>query len=175
MIQAVSLLSLLAVAVWTDVREHRIRNSVTLGGSLIAILLQTALHGWGGLGAALAGLAIGYAFFLPGYLLAASGAGDVKLMGMVGAFVGPYGALAASIGAILTGGGFALGLALVRSGSSPWRRYRDMIGASVLSRSLSYAPPEPGEVMARPFPLAPSIALGACAGLWWIDWFEVLL
>jgi prepilin peptidase CpaA len=46
----------------------------------------------------LAGLGLGLGIMLPMYVLRALGAGDVKLMAMVGAFLGPN----ATIGAILT-------------------------------------------------------------------------
>lgn len=161
------LTGLLLAAVWTDVRIHKIRNWATLGGSLLALLLQGMLHGWDGVLAALAGLAVGYAAFLPGYFLGAVGAGDVKLMGMVGAFLGPAGGLTAVVGTMLLGGLIALVLVLLRGGAAPWRRYRDMFGASLLLRRFSYAPPAPDEAVAFRFPFAPVIALGTLAALAW--------
>ena len=52
----------------------------------------------------LAGLLLGGALFLPFYIARGMGAGDVKLMAAVGAFLGPYHALAATIVVALLGG-----------------------------------------------------------------------
>ncbi|MEG0884092.1 MAG: prepilin peptidase, partial [Janthinobacterium sp.] len=89
---ALLLCILLTGAVWHDMRSRRIPNGLVFGGALAALLLHAVLTpGAGGLGlpAALGGLALGLALLLPMYMLRALGAGDVKLMAMVGAFIGP--------------------------------------------------------------------------------------
>ena len=50
------------------------------------------------------------------YMLKALGAGDVKLMAMVGAFLGPQGVLLATLCSLLAGAVLALGVALYRGG-----------------------------------------------------------
>lgn len=50
------------------------------------------------------GLLVGAGIFFPFYLLKGMGAGDVKLMGAVGAFLGPYHVLSAGITVALFGG-----------------------------------------------------------------------
>ncbi len=75
-------------------------------GAGLGLLLNSVLpEGYGfvsslpgalGLWKALAGLGLGLLIMLPLYMLRALGAGDVKLMAMVGAFLGPN----ATIGAI---------------------------------------------------------------------------
>ncbi len=110
----VPLLALLLAATWFDVRSHRIPNKLVFWGALAGVLLHVALpegRGFisslpGGLGFldALAGLGIGLAVFLPVYLLRAMGAGDVKLMAMVGAFLGPEQIWGAMLGVALAGG-----------------------------------------------------------------------
>ncbi|MES2129173.1 MAG: prepilin peptidase [Pseudomonadota bacterium] len=113
---------LLALAVWHDVRTRRIPNRLVLAGTLAALALQALLpHGAGlfgdpagalGLLPSLGGWALGLALLLPMYLLGAMGAGDVKLMAMVGAFLGPNGAMASVILTLLAGGVLALVTAL---------------------------------------------------------------
>ncbi|MES2071430.1 MAG: A24 family peptidase [Pseudomonadota bacterium] len=93
------LCALLLVAVWTDVKGHRIPNRLVFAGAALGILLNTFLpEGRGfvsilpgalGFWSALAGMVLGVAIPLPMYALRAMGAGDVKLMAMVGAFLGP--------------------------------------------------------------------------------------
>jgi len=57
----------------------------------------------------LEGLGTGLGLFLLLYVSGGVGAGDVKLMGAVGALVGPYGALVSGLLAMLVGGFYALG------------------------------------------------------------------
>jgi Flp pilus assembly protein protease CpaA len=94
-----SLALLLAVALYWDARYRSVPNVIVYGGAALAIAFHTLLPeglGFatrepGGLGAigAIAGLVTGVATFLPLYLMRATGPGDVKLLGMVGAFLGP--------------------------------------------------------------------------------------
>ncbi len=106
------LFALLAAAVWHDVRARRIPNAIVFPGMLLAVLLHALLPA-GGLGivSALGGLAIGLAFLLPMYALRLMGAGDVKLLAMVGAFVGAGQILTVAVLTLLAGGVLALAVA----------------------------------------------------------------
>lgn len=114
---------LLALAVWNDLRTRRIPNALVFGGALLGLLLNAlypagagllALQPFGGIGLlwALAGLATGLLLLLPMYALRALGAGDVKLMAMLGAFLGPRPVAACVLLTLLAGGVLALGVAL---------------------------------------------------------------
>ncbi|MDC8758029.1 A24 family peptidase [Janthinobacterium fluminis] len=119
---ALLLCALLAAAVWHDLRSRRIPNRLVFPGALAALALHTLLPAggglfgapFGGLGplAALAGMALGLAALLPMYMLRAMGAGDVKLLAMVGAFLGPHAIVGAALGSVLAGGVLALAVAL---------------------------------------------------------------
>src|SRR5204863_2024698 len=81
---------------------------------------STAAFGWEGLGWSLVGTVIGLALLLPAYAIGGMGAGDVKLLAGVGAWI--YGthtvyafAVAAVVGALL-----AIGMVLVRRG---WKKH----------------------------------------------------
>jgi prepilin peptidase CpaA len=65
---------------------------------------------FGGIGLlkALAGLVLGLCLLLPMYAMRALGAGDVKLMAMIGAFVGPGAVVAITLMTLLAGGVLAL-------------------------------------------------------------------
>lgn len=112
------LIILLLMASLEDVRSHRIPNVLVLSGILIGVVLNALLPAGlgfnstvpGGIGwwAALEGLGFGVAVFLPVYLLRAMGAGDVKLMGMVGAFLGWGDVLGVVIATFIAGGVMAL-------------------------------------------------------------------
>jgi leader peptidase (prepilin peptidase)/N-methyltransferase len=89
---------LLGIAM-TDAREYIIPDEFTLGGLVVGLLFSLA-HGLGGLGAALLGAAVGFGvLWLVGTLGTwafkeeAMGGGDIKMMAMVGTFVGWQGVL----------------------------------------------------------------------------------
>jgi prepilin peptidase CpaA len=108
------LICLLTIAAVSDVRTGRIPNWLVFGGALYA-LAYNALHPIYprdmSVLVALGGLAVGFASLLPGYLLRVLGAGDVKLMAMVGAFLGTRGAVEAVLASLIAGGLLALALA----------------------------------------------------------------
>jgi prepilin peptidase CpaA len=109
---------LLATAVFHDVRARRIPNAVVFPGMLAALALHAlvpagaglfAAHPGGlGLASAFGGLGLGLAFLMPLYVLRLMGAGDVKLLAMVGAFVGAGQILVVGIVTLIAGGVLAL-------------------------------------------------------------------
>ncbi len=112
------LMALLVTAAVVDVRTGRIPNWLVLGGALYGVLHFAffPLHAREvGIGFALGGLAVGLVALLPLYCLRVMGAGDVKLMAMAGAFLGPTSAVAALLAILAAGGVLAVALTL-RSG-----------------------------------------------------------
>lgn len=105
-------LLLVLLACGFDLRTRRIPNTLTLGAALLALSVHTAIGGLGGFFTALAGWATGLAVFLPFYLLRGLGAGDVKLLAAVGAWLGPAMALWTALCGALAGGLLALVVAL---------------------------------------------------------------
>lgn len=107
------LLVLLLIAAITDYRTFRIPNWLTGGGLLFALIYTSfvppaynATWMW-----APAGALLGFAVTLPMYILRTMGAGDVKLMTMVGAFLGVTGTLYAMIFSFITAGVAAIAFA----------------------------------------------------------------
>jgi prepilin peptidase CpaA len=97
-----------AVAAGFDLRTHRIPNLLTLGGAAIAVLFHVVTGGVSGGGDAIVGWLIGAGFFLIPYQLGGLGAGDVKLVAAIGAWLGPESALWLGIYTAIAGGGIAL-------------------------------------------------------------------
>ncbi len=60
---------------------------------------------------------VGLLVFLPFYAVSAMGAGDIKLMSVVGTFVGVKGVLVCALLTALTGGVLAVVFALARAGN----------------------------------------------------------
>jgi prepilin peptidase CpaA len=72
-----------------DVRERRIPNWLTLTGLVVGIGLNSFLYETAGLWMSLKGIGLAMLIYFPLWLIRGMGAGDVKLMAMVGAIVGP--------------------------------------------------------------------------------------
>ena len=106
---------------------------------------------------------MGLALFLPFYLLGVMGAGDVKLMAMVGAFIGPSHVLWAALYTLVAGGVLALVWVLVRG--TVGRLVRNLSTLFQLSFiSLAQAGPPTFQVSAAAtagkLPYAMAIAIG---------------
>src|SRR5262249_9384245 len=99
-----ALAALVTVAAGFDLRWRRIPNWLTLGGMAAGLALNTAALGVSGLTLSLAGLALGFGAYLALYCLHGIGAGDVKVMGGVGALLGPAGWFQAFLATALAAG-----------------------------------------------------------------------
>ena len=112
-ITAVALLVAFAACV-TDVRHRRIPNLLTFGAAAAAVVFHVAVDGVGGLQTSLGGWLLGTVLFLPFFALGGMGAGDVKLLAALGAWLGPGAAFWVAIYGSLAGGAMALVLAIGR-------------------------------------------------------------
>jgi prepilin peptidase CpaA len=101
-------LGVAVVAAGWDVATRRIPNALTFGAALVAFAAHAWIGGWPGAAAALAGWAVGVALFFPIFALGGMGAGDVKLLGAVGAWLGPLAAVWVALYSGIAGG--ALGV-----------------------------------------------------------------
>ena len=99
-------------ACFTDLRSRRIPNVLTFGAAAAALVLHTVLGGWQGAGTASTGYLVGLALFIPFFLLGGMGAGDVKLVAAIGAWLGPMQAVWVVLFASIAGGILAVGVAL---------------------------------------------------------------
>jgi prepilin peptidase CpaA len=161
---------LLVLAGYLDMRYHRIPNGVTFGGAVAALALECYFGGWAPLGIGFGGLGVGLAVFLPFYIRGAMGAGDVKLMAAVGAFLGPSATLLAAALTLIVGGVMAIAILLrYRSLGALARRYLTTLNFLAVTGTLSHAGPREGEAAARRFPYALAIGLGT---LWAILWLQ---
>lgn len=82
------LLLLILIAVWWDVRYRRIPNWLTFSGIIIGFLFQLVTGGVTGLKFAVLGFGLGAAILLIPYYKGGIGAGDVKLLAMIGTWTG---------------------------------------------------------------------------------------
>jgi prepilin peptidase CpaA len=173
-VAAQPLVLILVVALLTaaviDWRTYRIPNWLTVSGMLIGLVYNTVAR-WpdpSGFLLALAGLAVGLVVLLPVYALRVMGAGDVKLMAMVGAMVGLPDILWAVLYSLAAGGVAALAFAVYH------RAVRRMTGNVVdIVQSMTFATlagfrpsggmPAPASIGKLPYGV--SIAAGTIAWL----------
>jgi prepilin peptidase CpaA len=167
---------LLLVAAWIDLRQQRVPNSLVFSGALLALLLHAALPNGdgflsslpGGLGLAgsLTGLACGLLAFLPFYWLRAMGAGDVKLVAMVGAFLGPVDIWPALFFTLIAGGVLVVAVALHRGVLTRVLENLKLILFDLFFALSMRSNPRPGQsrqafISAAPLPYAVAIAAGS--------------
>lgn len=120
---------LLGYAVRTDLVARRIPNSLILAGLLAALACHLLLPagrglfmpeaGSPGLGQAVLGMLCGGAVLFPLWAAGVLGAGDVKLMAVLGAFLGPWQVCGALLLTAAAGGLLAIFAALI---SGVWRQ-----------------------------------------------------
>jgi prepilin peptidase CpaA len=91
-----------------DWRSRKIPNWLTIPGVVAGLTLHLALNGWQGALFAAAGAGLALALLLPLVFLRAVGAGDWKLMGAVGAFLGWRLFLFVFVGSIFASGFMAV-------------------------------------------------------------------
>jgi prepilin peptidase CpaA len=113
------LLALTAVVAATDIVTHKIYNWTTYTGIVLALVVNGFEHGWEGpqgLEDSLKGFALCGGFMLASYVLFNVGGGDVKLLAMVGAFLGVEQGLEALLWTFVLGGIAGLTLLIWRVG-----------------------------------------------------------
>lgn len=81
---------LLTIAAYIDWKEHRVPNWLNYSAMAFGLVFHIAISGSHGLYLSLAGIGVGFATLVIPYLLRGMGAGDVKLMMAVGAWLGPW-------------------------------------------------------------------------------------
>lgn len=98
----------------TDWRWRRIPNWLTVPAAAIGLAVNAAVWHWAGLKAAAEGLGLGLLLLFPFVLVRALGAGDWKLAGALGAFLGPGELLTVLALAVLVAGVMAVALVIYK-------------------------------------------------------------
>lgn len=154
----------LAICVITDIRSRKIYNIVIFPALLITLFLQLVLGGWQALGASLLGFLIGFSILIIPYLLGGIGAGDVKLLALIGALKGGYFVFTTALYMALLGGGIALLILLFRSGVK--KRLQSIVYGIYSYRYGIRLPLLNKEDLKMTYPYGVAIAGGAVLCLW---------
>lgn len=96
-----------------DLRSHRIPNYLTMSSMLLGLMYHTSLTGFNGFLFSFTGLFAGLGLLIIFYLMGGMGAGDVKLLGAVGSFIGAKGVFWSFLFSAIAGGIYSLILILV--------------------------------------------------------------
>lgn len=170
---------LMLLAAKQDISSHRISNKIVLIGVITGVILNGVLpEGWGfntqipgaiGWWAAIKGWAVGMAVLLPLYWLRAMGAGDVKLMGMVGAFLGTSDVLGAVLATFVAGGVMAILIVMWSKQLKPMlQNLKLILYGSAIKMSIGEAPlMNDLPVSVGKLPYAVAITIGTFAYLIW--------
>ena len=149
---------LLTLAAVCDIRSHRIPNPLVLAGLVLGLAWHGWRGGWPGLLLSLEGVAVAALALLP-YALGGLGAGDVKLLGAVGALLGPLFLLWTLPGTVLAGALLALAWA-ARRGVLRETIHNTLFGLHLLGTGASLDALASASSLGK-MPFAPAIALGA--------------
>lgn len=166
-VPAVAAAVLVAIAAAIDIRTRRVPNVLTFGASGTALIYFLVTGGLRGLGTSALGWTAGVALFLPLFLLRGLGAGDVKLLGAVGAWLGPMGAVRSGFLTVFAGGVLALAVAVRHR---YLREAFSNLGGMLWSWRLQGPRPVAGMTLEDSkgprLPYAAAIAAGTLAALW---------
>jgi prepilin peptidase CpaA len=140
-----------------DLRNRRIPNTLTLSIAALGVTLAAVHLSGVSVAASLAGFAVGLALMLPGHIIGATGAGDVKLFAAIGTLLGPSRIGFAFAYTAIVGGALAVVVAVYRG-----RLNETLEGTATLVRTggANVAEIEKPSANNR-FAYAPAIAIGA--------------
>jgi prepilin peptidase CpaA len=160
-------LAIAAAACVFDLRWRRIPNLLTFGGAAAGLAYALAMHGAAGLISSGGGWLAGAALFLPFFLLRGMGAGDVKLLACIGAWLGPGPVVWVALYTAIAGGVLAVAVALA---AGYLRRALTNVSLMVLYWRVSGLRPVPEVTLAGSrgprLPYAIPIAAGTALALW---------
>jgi prepilin peptidase CpaA len=158
MLATILLLAMVLIASVTDLVWHKIYNWTTYSGTIMALGLSAAGLGLIPLSASLLGLLACGAIMLVCFVLFQVSGGDVKLIAMLGAFLGPQQGLEAMLWTFVLGACFALIALVWRAGPVRMigRAMRRVVWALRLG-SLVGLTKEEREELQTPLFLAPSV------------------
>jgi prepilin peptidase CpaA len=152
----------MSAATAVDLARRRIPNGISLATAAAGLIL--AVGGVSGISpwSSIAGLVIGLLLMMPGHVLGATGAGDVKLFAAAGAVLGAAQTVQAFLFVAIAGGVLAVVFACARG-----RLARTFTQAAALVGRRSSRADIESPVEDNRFPYGPAIAVGCVVAVLW--------
>jgi prepilin peptidase CpaA len=162
---ALPVILLVTLAARADVRTRTIPNALTLPALLLGLSMHAAFNGFDGVKSSLAGASLAFAVLFPGWAFRWMGAGDVKLMAAVGAWLAWPQTAIALLASLVAGGAIALVLAARKGALRQALAGAAWLGAWTIARagSAGVAPPVTTGIR---FPFSLAAFAGATFALW---------
>lgn len=163
-IENILLLAVVFAAGIFDYRYRKVPNIITFPAMIGGIVIASSHGGMAGLSVPVFGLFLGLAFLSFPYAMGGIGAGDVKLLGAIGAIKGPWFICVTFLAAAIIGGIMAVGrMAFITKGSD-MRILRESIKTIYYTGALS-AIEVPEYALKEKLPYAVAISAGAVVAL----------
>lgn len=171
-----ALVPALVYACWNDYRFRLIPNWLTVTVAATGLVAQTLWRGVPGLQSAALGIVVGFSVLILFWMVRAMGAGDVKLMAAVGAWVGPQMILFAILTGAIVGGVLALGIMVYQRRWSQTTANVGVMLTKMSSMKMAFSDYGSAESLSRAsggMPYAIPLAIGTlitlCSGdfQWW--------
>lgn len=168
-----------SVAAISDVVQYRVRNSLTFPLIAAGLAYHMLFQGWAGLATSAGGMLVGLGILMVPWLLGLMGAGDVKLLAAVGAWLGTAGTVVTFLVAsaatfvyaivlIIYRGRFRESLMTIRVILYRFIALGTYLGKDDLVEEASAGP----DRRLRVIPFAAMVPLGIVAVLFWLLWLK---
>jgi prepilin peptidase CpaA len=144
-----------------DVKSRRIPNYLTLGTAVTGLVYNLVSHGLPGLADGILGMLLGFLFLILPYLWGGMGAGDVKALAALGAWLGPRLTVFLFCYMGIAGGVIALGYLAFKGGL--WAKIRQgwtFLLNLILCRSDGIPRPPSADKLTEGIPYGVAIAVG---------------
>jgi prepilin peptidase CpaA len=160
MLLNILLILVLAICFYTDLKVQKIYNKIVFPALAITIVLQITFYGFSGLKLSLQGFFIGFCVLLIPYLLGGIGAGDVKLLALIGSIKGSIFVINTALYMALIGGLIAVLIILSHKEVASFIK-GFVLWTSSLFHGTRYKPEFPTTVLLKKYPYGIAITAGA--------------
>jgi len=162
---------ILIVAAVIDGRKLKVPNWITFPLIISGWIASGIIYGWAGAGASLWGTAIGLGLLLPAYAIGGMGAGDVKLLAGVGAWVGASQTFWAFMVSAIIGAIIAVMMVVI---SGKWRHHQKQFMSIMSEIMVIRSPSKLSEIAAERKPTMMLLPYGIPIAIGTIGYFAYL-